>query len=130
LNIQPNVSASKVVKTSVALVYGGGGYYGEPSKSSYIWYARFITNHMWPGILSRLLRRPYIVMGVGFGPLSNWLVRKVGMFVINGAKAVSVRDEESRAYLKRYGYKKKIHVVPDSALSLGINNSDLDSNTV
>src|SRR5690606_25173644 len=38
---------------------------------------------------------------------------------INGAKVISVRDEESKAYLVKYGFRGKISVNPDSALSLG-----------
>jgi len=38
--------------------------------------------------------------------------------VVNGAKIVSIRDDESRNYLKKYGYKGNIYVNPDSALSI------------
>ncbi|MBD1429767.1 polysaccharide pyruvyl transferase family protein [Sphingobacterium litopenaei] len=123
LNVQSHLPISKAVNKANFIVYGGGGYFGEPRNPSLRWRVKFVLHHMMPGILSRLKGKPYGFFGIGFGPLDNLFIRKIGMFVINGARIVSVRDEESKQYLIKYGYKGKIHVNPDSALSLADINS-------
>src|SRR5690606_1980860 len=118
LNVEPRVSIKQAVNKAGFVIYGGGGYFGEPRNPSLRWRAKFVLHHMMPGILARMKGKPYGFFGSRFGPLNNSIIRKIGMYVINGAKVVSVRDNESRDYLLKYGYKKTIHVNPDSALSL------------
>lgn len=118
LNVDHSIPIKEAVKTADFVVYGGGGYFGEPRRPTLRWRAKFVLHHMLPAIYARLKKKPYGFFGVGFGPLDNWLVRKIGMFALNGAEIVSVRDEESKKYLLEYGFKKKIHVVPDAALSI------------
>lgn len=118
LNVEHSMSIKEAVKKADFIVYGGGGYFGEPRKSSLRWRAKFVLHHLMPGILARMKGKPYGLFGIGFGPLNNWFIRKIAMYVVNGAKIVSIRDDESRNYLEKYGYKGKIHVNPDSALSI------------
>lgn len=123
LGVESRMPIAKAVGQADYVVFGGGGYFGEPRKTSLRWRARFVLEHMLPAIIARAKGKPYGFFGIGFGPLKNWFIRKVGMYVMNGAAIVSVRDEESKLYLKEYGYSKEIHVVPDSALSIGCSPS-------
>ena len=118
LQVEHSVPIKKAVKRADFIVYGGGGYFGEPRKSSLRWRVKFVLYHLKPGIFARLNGKTYGLFGIGFGPLNNWFVRKIAMYVVNGAKIVSVRDNESKSYLEQYGYKGTIHVNPDSALSI------------
>src|SRR5690606_34518622 len=116
--VTPNISIVESVNSADFIVHGGGGYFGEPRLPSLRWRVKFVLQHMMPGILARLKGKPYGYFGIGFGPLNNWFIRKIGMYVINGSKVVSVRDNESEEYLLQYGFKGTINVVPDSALSI------------
>src|SRR5690606_30985838 len=123
LDIEPRVPIKHAVNKADFVVYGGGGYFGEPRNPSLRWRTKFVLHHMMPGILARMKGKPYGFFGIGFGPLNNWIIRKVGMYVIQGAKVVSVRDDESKKYLHKYGYKGTVHVNPDSALSIADSKS-------
>lgn len=123
LKVEHSVPIKEAVNKADFVVYGGGGYFGEPRDPSLRWRVKFVLHHLMPGILARMKRKPYGIFGVGFGPINNWTIRKIAMCVVNGAKVVSVRDDESRDYLKKYGFKGKIYVNPDSALSI----SDVES---
>lgn len=123
LGVQDSIPVKRAVAKADFVVYGGGGYFGEPRNPSLRWRAKFVLHHMMPGMLARAKGIPYGFFGIGFGPLNNWIIRKIGMYVINGAKIVSVRDNESREYLKKYGYKGIINVNPDSALTISDKSS-------
>jgi polysaccharide pyruvyl transferase WcaK-like protein len=123
LNVKHSIQIKEAIKKADIIVYGGGGYFGEPRKPSLRWRVKFVLHHLLPGILARIKGKPYGLFGIGFGPLNNWFIRKISMYVVNGAKVVSVRDNESRNYLEKYGYKGSIHINPDSALSIADSQS-------
>lgn len=102
-----------------ALIYGGGGYFGEPTVNPKAWGYRLIKNHIPVGAATRIRRRPYGIIGVGAGPLSNVIARECVVWLCNGARIVAVRDEESREYLIEYGVDgRKIAVTADAALTI------------
>ena len=107
-----------------ALIYHGGGYFGEPSrKASKRWGRRMLKRYIFPNLKSILTGSPYAILGVGVGPLSyfpaRWAVKKLA----SSATITSVRDEESKNFLRQYGVQQPVHVFPDAALSIGINHS-------
>lgn len=107
-----------------AIVYHGGGYFGEPSrKVSRRWGKRMLKRYVFPQLKQLLTDCPYAILGVGAGPLSyfpaRWAVKKM----VQSAAVVSVRDEESRDYLMQYGVTRPVSVFPDVALAIGINHS-------
>jgi polysaccharide pyruvyl transferase WcaK-like protein len=67
------------------------------------------------GIVFALRRRPILILGVGGGPISNKVLRKVICFIMNHAKVITVRDEETAKYFKSYGVKKELIITSDTA---------------
>ncbi len=105
--------------TSNGLVYGGGGYFGEPPYISSYWGIRNFLRHIPIGLLAQLLKKPIAVIGVGAGPISNTVFRRAVFQLLNKAQVIAVRDEESLRFLVEYGGDPaKILVTSDAALSL------------
>jgi len=101
------------------IVFIGGGYLGEPSKKINKWSIRLIIRHLSVGLVALALKKPYIFIGVGAGPLSNGIARRLTTFLCNRSNKVVVRDQESRDYLVSYGVDmEKIDVTADSVLCL------------
>ncbi len=104
------------------LIFGPGGYFGEPP-SNFInilkWSIRNYNRHLaWT---EKLFRNniPYIIVGVGVGPLSNYFLRKKVIRLFQNAYCISVRDEISKKYLIDWGVSSsKISINFDVALSL------------
>jgi polysaccharide pyruvyl transferase WcaK-like protein len=105
---------------SEALVFGGGGYFGEPNTKKTIWTYRNYLRHIFPysnGFIGS--KKPYLIIGVGVGPISNGFLRKRVVNLFENAVFASVRDNESFDFLKKYGLKRNDLVIhPDIALTL------------
>lgn len=111
---------------SDAIVYAGGGYLGEPPRNPHRWAARFVRKHPYLGLAARAAQRPYAIIGVGVGPLTNRVARYLTVAVCNGAAKLAVRDEPSKAYLVDYGVDPdRILVTADTAIALA--SSDIPS---
>lgn len=112
-----------------ALVYGGGGYFGEPPADQRRWGARLAARHLAPGLLAAALGREVIVNGVGAGPVSASLPRWMLARVATRASQVVVRDEESLAFMRGLGVLEgRLHLGADAALCL--EPSDLPASAV
>lgn len=104
-----------------ALLYIGGGYFGEPSGSRSMrwrWGRKMARVHLMPGYKMWLRRRPVGIVGVEFGPISNRLARYFGLPIWKFAKVLCVRNHESRDYLQAWGVARPVDVATDAALSL------------
>jgi polysaccharide pyruvyl transferase WcaK-like protein len=102
-----------------ALVYGGGGYFGEPNQGWTLWALRNSLRHVPVGAVARARGIPIAISGVGAGPLSSGLARRLFVRLFRWAGSVTVRDVESRDYMERYGVEAERAVVTaDAALSL------------
>jgi polysaccharide pyruvyl transferase WcaK-like protein len=102
-----------------ALVYGGGGYFGEPNSGRTFWALRNTWRHMPVGLIARLRGIPIAISGVGAGPLSSGLARRLFVRLFRWSGAVAVRDVESRDYMAQYGVEAdRMVVTADAALSL------------
>ncbi|CAI6087750.1 polysaccharide pyruvyl transferase family protein [Cohnella sp. JJ-181] len=102
-----------------SLVYGGGGYFGEPSHNKLRWGYRNIIRHVPPAKIISSKRKEYAIIGVGVGPISNRLARNMLIGVCHKASVLAVRDEESKSYLIDYGIDPdKIKVTADVVISL------------
>lgn len=117
-----NVSAIRGIRALLkckCLVFMGGGYFGEPRDKAYIWHIRLIVRHLSIVYFARVFRKPYIFIGLGAGPLTNCITRRMCVAACNRSKGVLVRDVESRNYLVEYGVRpEKITVTADSILGL------------
>lgn len=102
------------------LIYGGGGYLGERD-------SRFFSNLRWS--IRNYFRHVHnlrgykhckkLVIGTGFGPVSNSLLRNQFKGILESAEEVLVRDIESLNFIQQYGIKPKaISTCVDLALSL------------
>jgi polysaccharide pyruvyl transferase WcaK-like protein len=114
-----------------AFVYISGGYFGETPKESFVRAVRRFFRYYALGLVMRLFRKPIAIIGVGSGTLNRWFLRWPVVTICNGAKAISVRESNSKEYLEKYGVKTGISVTSDSAQC--ITNkffSDIYSNTL
>lgn len=107
-----------------ALVYGGGGYFGEPPKNQYKWGLRAIQRHVPPGTLIRLRKKPYAIIGVGAGPVSNPLTKTLYTNICKNARVISVRDEESKEFLVECGLDEK-RVIKTSDIVVQLTRKDI-----
>ena len=101
------------------LVYTGGGYFGEPSHGVARWTVRNIMRHAPVGYCIRARSRPYIINGVGAGPLTMRASRRTFVDLFQRAAAITVRDNESKEFLVSYGMDpERILVTADAAFML------------
>ena len=123
-----NVSSKKGLRCFFEgdlLVFIGGGYLGEPPSRINIWSIRLIVRHLFVGFFALALRKPFVFIGVGAGPLSNKLARMLTVYLCNKSTKVVVRDNESKDYLVKYGVvRSKIDVTADSILCLKAEDVD------
>ena len=116
-------------KSWKALIYSGGGHFGEPDKIakhaySNSWNKRFFKRHVLPAELCIWTRLPYAIMGVGVGPLSNFFVRNEVKRILTYSKTTTVRDTISYQYAKNVlNIRRDVKTIPDAALS--ISKSDI-----
>lgn len=104
-------------RTAKALVYSGGGYWGEQPNSHLKWHLSRGKKHLPIGYLFKLLGKPYACVGAGFGPLRYSLSRKLVTTLLNGTDYLALRDAESRDYFHAYGGDAgKVEVTADMAL--------------
>ncbi|MFS0774813.1 polysaccharide pyruvyl transferase family protein [Neobacillus sp. 3P2-tot-E-2] len=116
------------IKKSDKLVYGAGGYFGEPLTNKWKWGYSFLKKHTIPAEYAMLNKIKYAVIGTGVGPITNIFTRKEMVRICKNASVLAVRDEESKQYLVEYGVpKEKINVTVDVALSLSKNDIPEDS---
>lgn len=105
-----------------ALIFGPGGYFGEPPWGflrKLRWTFRNYKRHLkWNRILYKN-KIPYAIIGVGVGPLSFGFMRRKVVKLFKNAAIISVRDKYSKQYLIDWGIEtSKIQVVSDVALTL------------
>lgn len=104
----------------MGLVYGGGGYFGEQPVRPIRWGFRNLLRYAPPAVAMELRARPYAIIGVGAGPLSNRLTRRAIVRLCSRADVVAVRDEESCEYLRGFGVRREdVVVTADAALTIG-----------
>lgn len=124
----PESTASIMSLTkSQALIYCGGGYFGQQPKSKNKWAIRNFLRHAIIGLLAILFRVPIAIIGVEFGPISAGWFRKIVVFIAKKSKIVVVRNEESKAFLSRYGVKD-VYLSNDAVLTLSDNVSPIEPN--
>jgi len=104
------------------LIFGPGGYFGEPSGGlikRLIWSWRNFQRHIrWNKYLYKG-KIPYMIVGVGVGPLSFPFIRKGVAKLFLNSKYIAVRDKYSLQYLIDWKVPKdRIYVYSDVALTL------------
>ena len=113
---------SNAIKDAELVIFAGGGYFGEPANDKFKWNIRCLLKHIIPAYRVYKKKIPYIIVGVEAGPISFGLNRHLMKKIFDGAEKVSVRNEESMAFLKKINVKNEIEVNPDWIM--GINEND------
>lgn len=114
-----NISGKQGIISSDKLIYGAGGYLGEPYTNKWRWGFNFIKNHLLPYKIAKKNNIKHAIIGTGAGEVTNLFARSAVKKICNDASIISVRDEESRDILLKYGIdESKIDVTADVALSL------------
>lgn len=107
------------VKQCDCLVFISGGYFVEPRKSGLIAEVKHYNRYMKPAGFFLKQNKPIYVLGVGAGPFTNKLFSMKARKVLNHAKVVTVRDEESKIYCDEFGVQNNVIITSDTALLIG-----------
>jgi polysaccharide pyruvyl transferase WcaK-like protein len=111
-------------KDADALVFIGGGYFGEPPRSflgKWRWGFRMMRFHLSASLNFLTSKKKIAITGVGVGPVTNFIAWYCVALISRKAKLIVLRDEQSRDYLINRGGNKQITVAPDVALTLSRN---------
>lgn len=101
------------------LIYGAGGFLGEPPADIYKWSLNFLKNHLKPAMLAKKHKVPYSIIGTGVGPVSAFYGKAALKYIAKNAEIIAVRDQESKDYIAQLVDKNKpIYETADVALSL------------
>lgn len=120
-----SLNTYKAVFNCDKAVFTGGGYFGEPSGMLYkhYWNIRFLINHAMPALVLAITGRKYMFLGLGVGPLSWRISRRIAKYVFDKASCVLVRDEESKYYIKSIlNVDREVYVYPDLVMGCNISN--------
>lgn len=113
------VSSLTDLSSADALIYGGGGYFGEQPTNRIGWYLRFIKNHLFIGYyLKFICKKPIAFLGVEFGELKNPIIRWIAIFLLNKAEIIAARNKGSFKWLKKNTSCKNIFQTADLALNI------------
>ncbi len=114
------VKANEIVPKMDIAILTGGGYFGQPDKRKQCWNYRFITTH--GRVLSQIAasKKPYMVVGLGVGPLSWRRSREIAKEVLGKANKVILRDNESAEFAHEMGVNRTIKVLPDLVMGCRI----------
>lgn len=120
LNYSPNrKNYKRVMEECNALVFISGGYFVEPLKKGFISEHKRIHRYLNPAFYFMKHNKPIYILGVGAGPFENTSFSKKAKQVIEYAKIVTVRNEESKMQCNEFGIDRKIEVTADTALLIG-----------
>lgn len=108
-----------------ALIYGGGGYLGEPPSKKYMWGFRSTMRHFPASKLMKLQKKPYSVIGTGVGPLTNPIAKNAFANLCKGAEVLGVRDIESKNFLIDYGINEN-KIIQTSDIVMQMNKKDIE----
>lgn len=118
LKIDNNESPFSFMRAD-AFVLMSGGYLGINPKTGTIKNEiKIFLRYLLPAYFFRLTRKPLYIMGVGGGPLNSRIVRRLACRLMERAKLVYVRDQETKDYFVSHGVKRDIRVTSDTALLL------------
>lgn len=113
LDYQEKISIWEALRYD-ALILQSGGMMGEPRYSRHTTKLRFLR-FVLPCLIFTLLRKPVYVLGSGGSPIYAGWLRRMMVFVLNHAKYIAVRNQETHDYYKQAGVKNTIHVTSDTA---------------
>lgn len=96
------LSIIKRLKTSNALVFGGGSLLQDVTSKRSIYYYLFLIK------LAKLMGNKVIMLSQGIGPILNEKSRKITSNTLNKVDYISVRDNQSKEFLENIGVEQNI----------------------
>lgn len=104
---------SCLMADAYVLISGGslGDDWHPTRRSALRRFVRFVL----PGRLFQMMGKPVYVLGVGGGPIDSLWLRKQTVKMLNQARVVMFREEETRRYFAEYGVTNDITVTTDTA---------------
>jgi polysaccharide pyruvyl transferase CsaB len=102
----------QAIKACDVFISGGGSLLQDvTSLRNIVYYTSLIR-------LARLSRKPVMIYAQGVGPLIRPLSQKLARAAVQSARAITVRDEDSKRLLQRIGVQRKIEVTADPVWAL------------
>lgn len=106
------LSIIKRLKTSNALVFGGGSLLQDVTSKRSIYYYLFLIK------LAKLMGNKVVMLSQGIGPILNEKSRKITSNTLNKVDFISVRDKQSKEFLEDIGVdKNKISLSADPVIN-------------
>ncbi len=101
---------AKSLKNSNGLISGGGSLLQDvTSKKTVKYYVGIMA-------LCKFLKKPYFIYSQGIGPINDKLNQKITQKYLQSASYITLRDEESKSFVKSIGVTKDIDIVPDPVM--------------
>ena len=96
----------KAIKHTDMLISGGGSLLQDAtSKKSLIYYLFII-------FLAAFFKKKIVIFAQGIGPIQSEFLQKIAISLLKQTSYISVRDENSKLYLQRYGINPVMCVDP------------------
>ena len=106
------LSIIKRLKTSNAIVFGGGSLLQDVTSKRSIYYYLFLIK------LAKLMGNKVVMLSQGIGPILNEKSRKITSNTLNKVDYISVRDKQSKEFLEEIGVdKNKISLSADPVIN-------------
>lgn len=112
------MSHKKCMEIADYIVMTGGGYFGEGNRKKLLWNLYFVRYYGLKTLNIAMSKKTFIIVGVGAGPFKYFFSRYITKFVFEKSLFSSVRDQESKEFLKNIGVEKKIEVHADWILGM------------
>ena len=98
------------------VIISGGSFWNDKSKpaDAKVRFRRFVL----PALFYQLLHKPVYVLGVGGGPVDTPWLRQKMVKMLNKAKVVTFRDEETKKIFDGYGVKETAVTTADTLLTI------------
>lgn len=112
------MSHKQCLKKADYVVMTGGGYFGEGDRKKLLWNLFFVRYYGLKALDVAISKKPFIIVGVGAGPFKYFFSRWITKFVFERSVFSSVRDKESKEFLKEIGVQKKIEIHADWILGM------------
>ncbi len=114
------VDIFKNLKKSNGLISGGGSLLQDvTSKRAVKYYIGIMA-------LCKLAKKPYFIYAQGIGPINDNLNKKITKKYLNNSNYITLRDNESKDFVKSIGVTKEIEIVPDPVMGYSIENFESD----
>lgn len=108
----------RCLKKADYIVMTGGGYFGEGNRKKLLWNLYFIRYYGLKALDIALSKKSFIIVGVGAGPFKYFFSRWITRYVFNKSVFSSVRDQESKDFLKKIGVRKDVEMHADWILGM------------